>query len=522
MIPESMLAGPIFRTVVTAAAGYIAIVNVASIVSSLIGFMMLRGVRPSITQPQARTLSISPMLPGISFLIDGRGPAREIFDQIDELMRMPYANFEVVAACEGVCVETVAALVERYQLLASTRANGREPHTGTKSTIFESAGENRLVIATGESKRAHMNSALAVSRMPLVGMVETDSMPTVEGLIALIRPFLDDRDAPPPASAGLTMIAAATATNGAQRMLHSGASIAEIIDRVGISTGAVAMGGFGAMLPAPGDLVLFDRSALMRSGGFDNPVGVDLIEAHVMTTYVRLIREARRDGTARTVFTPQVVATRTVPRSVVEQSRRRADRMLAELCVIRGNPGGVFSPAKGALGNIALPVMLLSGIITPGIELFGYIFTAVGLGLGVLGTPVAALYLLAAGGFGLLRALILVALALCRPVFAAEPISAASAVVWSILDVAGLRQAAACRFMSGLIVGSRRSAGRDSPDAGEESAAAQPISVEAAARNRIYESSLREPRQGADRAAHSASPDVNARPNRGGFRTQSE
>ena len=119
-------------------------------------------------------------------------------------------------------------------------------------------------------------------------------------------------------------------------------------------------------------------------------------------------------------------------------------------------------------------------------------------------------------------ATILVALALCRPVFADEPISAASAVVWSILDVSGLRQAAACRFMSGLIVGSWRSADRDSPDAGEESAATQPISVAAAARNRIHESSLREPRHGADRAAHSVSPDVNALQNRSGFRTQSE
>jgi len=519
MTLEPVLIGAVFRTVVTAAAGYIALANLASVIFSLIGFMMLREIRPSITEPQARTLSISPMLPGISFLVDGHGPIQEIFEQIDELMRMPYANFEVVAACEGVCIETVAALVERYQLFASIRLNGREPHAGTKSTIFESAAKNRLVIAAGESRGTHLNSALAVSRMPLVGVVETDSMPTVEGLIALIRPFLDDRDAPPPACAGLTRITAGAASNGAPRMLHSGASIAEIIDRVGISAGTIAMGGFGAMLPAPGDFVLFERSALGRGGGFDNPVGVDLIASHVMTTYVRLIREAHRDGTARTVFTPQVVATRKVLRSIGEQTRRRSGRMLAELCVIRGNPGAVFNPAKGALGMIALPVMLIGRILTPGIELFGYILTAIGLAFGVLGTPVAALYLLAAGGFGLLRALILITLALCRPAFAAEPISAASAFVWSILDVAGLRQAAACRFMSGLIFGSRRSAGRDSPDPVEDSAAAQLISAMAAARSGIDESALRE-----SRAANSPANPTGAlvAPDRTGFHTLSE
>jgi hypothetical protein len=103
----------------------------------------------------------------------------------------------------------------------------------------------------------------------------------------------------------------------------------------------------------------------------------------------------------------------------------------------------------------------------------------------------------------LLRALVLVALALCRPVFAAEPISALSAVSWSILDVAGLRQAATCRFLFGLIFGGRDRASRSSADPGKESFRVASISGDGSARSGIRQVAPRESRPLVDRDAQS-------------------
>jgi hypothetical protein len=498
MMPQPHLISVLFRWVVTVAAGYVTLANLTGAMASLVGFIMLRGVRPPLTEAQAKTLSISPMLPGISFLIDGRSPLPELFDRIDSLMRMPYANFEIIAACAEVCDQDIAALVNRYHLVRSSHPKGFIPG-GAQSATFESRAANRFVVVAGESENLWTNSALAFAHMPLVGAVETDLMPTDEGLITLMRPFLDNRDAPPPACAGLTMSTVAAATGDAPRLIYSGAPIIGIIDQVSAATCAVAMGGFGGTLPSPGDFVLFERAALTRAGGFRRSGVADQAALDVMTTYVALIREARKHHTARTVFIPHGVATRTAPRSASELSRRRTDRMVAELCVLRSNPGAVLNPASGSLGMLTLPVAL-GALLLPGIELLGYAATAIGLALGIISAQLAALYLLAAAGFGLLRALILVALSLCRPVFAAEPISALSAVSWSILDVAGLRQAAACRFLFGLIFGGRGWAARSSADPGKESFTVASISGEGSARSAIRQVAPRESRPAVDRA----------------------
>jgi hypothetical protein len=177
----------------------------------------------------------------------------------------------------------------------------------------------------------------------------------------------------------------------------------------------------------------------------------------------------------------------------------------------------VLNLTNGSLGMLTLPVMLLGGLLFPGIELLGYVLTAIGLAFGTIGGQLAALYLLAALGFGSLRALMLVALALCRPVFGDEPISALSAVTWSILDVAGLRQAAACRFLFGLIFGGRDLVARSSADPGRESFAVASIFGEGSARSGIRPVSPRESRPAVDRADQSGITDTSLK--RGGLRT---
>lgn len=446
--------GEVLGIVVWAVAACIAFANLASILLALIGFFRLRAAGPLLTGAQTNTLLISPMLPGISLLLDARG-AVAISDRIDSLLRLPYPHFEVVAVCDGVGDEDVAAMVQRFRLYKSSRRIGADFRDQAVRGIFETRAAAPLVLVVRESTRgspAALNSALAVARLPLAGVVEAGVTPTAEGLVALVRPFLDRPDTPPPACAGLTTVKLGQPSDGdgSTRKPRSAAAVCAALDQIRTAFGTVALDGFGAPLPVAGDFVLFDRAAIVRAGGFG-----DLSEPNVVGAFIRLDRDARRRGSARNVFVAQAVAQRMVPPSVGALNRDRALRARAELQVVRGNVG-VFlnlNPGYGPLGLIALPVMLFGGVLAPAFEAVGYVLTAIGLASGLIDPGLAAVYLLATAGFGFMRSLVSVALSCSTPVFATNPIPAASAVVWSMFDPVCLRQAAAFRFIMGLIGG---------------------------------------------------------------------
>jgi len=444
-------AGEVLGILVGAVAACVAFANLAGILLSLIGFFLMRAAGPPLTSAQTNTLLISPMLPGISLLLDARGASAAICDRVDSLLRLPYPNFEVVLVYDGARDEEVAALVQRFRLYKSSRRVGADFRDQAVRAIFESRAAARLVLVVREStggSPAALNSALAVARLPLAGVVEAGVTPTAEGLVALVRPFLDRPDTPPPACAGLTIVKLGQPSDGdgSTRKSGSAAAVCAALDQFRTGFGTVALDGFGAPLPAVGDLVLFSRDAIVRAGGFKNPTDADIVAA-----FIRLDRDARRRGSARAVFVAQPVAQRTIPPSVGALNRDRALRALAELRVVRGNLGVFLNPRYGSLGLIALPVMLFRGILAPALEAFGYVLTAIGLASGLIDRELAAIYLLAAAGFGFMRSLVSVALSFLSPVFAADPIPSASAVAWLMVDQAGLRQAAACAFLLSLI-----------------------------------------------------------------------
>jgi hypothetical protein len=403
----------------TAAAGLL-FSNLVVAMLSLAGFSLLCATRPKFSDAQARALMISPLVPAISLLLDGRGAAMAIAFRIDSLMLLPYSNFEVIVIWSGGSHEDLAALVDCYHLYKSRRPVGPAVHAFKPIAILESRDAHRLVVVVCDTActiSEGLNSALAASRMPLVGVVEPGSMPIAEGLVALMRPTLDRRDDPPPACAGLALLAPANPVDrvASHWMQRSCIRMSSIIGRVEASARAVAMNEFRAPFPELGDFVLFNRKALVDSGGFENLPG-----AAVMSAFLRLDLEARRRGSSRPMFIPEPVSTRDPPQSLGATIQGRVVGALAELRVVRSNFSVMFSPACGSLGLIALPWALLR-ILTPAVAVLGYILAAIGLGLGSISPMQAVLFLLATGGFGLLRRLAALALFLCVPRFVIAP-----------------------------------------------------------------------------------------------------
>jgi cellulose synthase/poly-beta-1,6-N-acetylglucosamine synthase-like glycosyltransferase len=240
-----------------------------------------------------------------------------------------------------------------------------------------------------------LNAGIRFCNTPFFCAVDADTLVEGEGLVRMVRPFLDDRTTV--AVGGIVRVAnGCTVEAGRVRtvtMPRQWLPKLQVLEYLrAFFFGRVGWDAIGAMLIISGAFGLFRRETVVEAGGYaTDTVGED------MELVVRLHRRLLEQDTDYAIrFVPDPVAWTEVPSSyrILQSQRDRWQRGLADTMVRHQRM--LLNPNYGRVGMIAYPFFYFLETFGPILELLGYVLFGVALALGaVSGTFAFAFFLVA-------------------------------------------------------------------------------------------------------------------------------
>lgn len=355
---------------------------------------------------RAETGEIAPYLgvePPVSVLMPAFNEEATIRTSVRSMLQLQYPEFEVVVINDGSKDNTLAVLIDEFELVPHPEPLRQAvPHQPVQGIYRSRRYANLRVIDKANGGKADaLNAGINAARHGLFCGVDADSILQRDSLLRVVQPFLEDertvaaggtvRIANGSEVRGGFLIKAGLPTNWLARFQIVEYLRAFLFGRLGWSP-------MNAVLIISGAFGLFDRERVMTVGGYStDTVGED------MELVVRLHRYHREHGIPyRIRYLPDPICWTECPEDLGTLGRQRSrwQRGLAES--LGRHARLAFSLRGGTPGWLAWPFMTLFEWLGPLIELVGYGFMIGGFALGVVSYTALTAFLLVAIGMGIL------------------------------------------------------------------------------------------------------------------------
>jgi cellulose synthase/poly-beta-1,6-N-acetylglucosamine synthase-like glycosyltransferase len=322
-----------------------------------------------------------PLTPGVSILMPAYNESAGIVEAVRAMTAMRYPDFEVVVIDDGSKDDTVARMLEAFDMVevpivvpAGIATKGQ-----VTATYLSRMGSNNvlLVTKTNGGKADALNVGINAARKPLICMVDADSILDPEALLHVSRPFADDPDRVL-ATGGVVRVAnGCTVRRGRVvdiKMPRRWLPRTQVVEYLrAFLIGRTGWSRLGGLLIISGAFGLFRKDVVTELGGLATDcIGED---AELVVRLHRWMGDHDVDG--RVVFVSQPVAWTEAPedRAVLRKQRRRWHRGLAE--ILARHHGMVLRPRYGLVGMVSMPWFVLFELLAPFLELFGVAYLVV-------------------------------------------------------------------------------------------------------------------------------------------------
>lgn len=347
-------------------------------------------------------ISASHLAPSVSVLAPAYNEEATITDSVKALLAIYYPNLEVIVVNDGSRDRTMEVLREQFELVPINTLFDPLVPTRPVTEIYRSRMHSDLTVVDKENggKADALNAGVNIATGELVCSIDADTIIEPDAIQRMVKPFMQREDVV--AAGGVIRPANSSVIRAGQIDIPKGPRKPIVGFQVmeylrAFLFGRLGWNRLGGNLIISGAFGLFRRDALVQAGGYDHDtVGED------MELVVRLRRLGYKYGGPRRVeFIPDPVAWTEVPETlrVLARQRDRWHRGLAD--VMWKHRGVLFNPRYGAMGMIVYPYFLFVELLAPVVEFVGIIGLAVGLWGGALDMAFAALFLMAAYGYGL-------------------------------------------------------------------------------------------------------------------------
>ena len=378
------------RTAVEWYAGFILVfffaINSYYLVLTVAGFWRTLRVFKEVRRPDQRRLLRSPLTPPISLLAPAFNEEANVVDNVRSLLQLDYPLFEVILINDGSGDRTLSRLVDAFDLKPSARSFERVLPCKTIRGVYESATFPSLVVVDKENggKADALNAGLNLSFYPLFCAIDADSILEPDALLRLVRPFIDAPGVTI-AAGGVVRVANGCEIEGGRvhsvRLPRRPLPLIQIVEylraflfgRMGWSTG-------NSLLVISGAFGLFEKKAAVLAGGYaTDSVGEDMELVVRMHRYRRERKQRYRIG-----FVPDPICWTEVPRTfrVLRRQRTRWQRGLIDTLV--RHRAMIGRPRYGTVGMVSLPGFVVFEMLSPLVELSGYILLPFLWALGLL------------------------------------------------------------------------------------------------------------------------------------------
>jgi cellulose synthase/poly-beta-1,6-N-acetylglucosamine synthase-like glycosyltransferase len=383
----------IWHQVETALAWYTAFIlvfffaiNTYYLVLTIAGFWRTIRVAREVRRPDQRRLLRSPLTPPISVLAPAYNEEANVVENVRSLLMLDYPLFEVILVNDGSRDRTLGRLVDAFDLRRSARCFERVLPCKTIRGIYDSPIYPNLVVVDKENggKADALNAGLNLSLYPLFCAIDADSILESDALLRLVRPFVDAPGVTI-AAGGVVRVANGCEIHGGRvhqvQLPRRALPLIQIVEylraflfgRMGWSTG-------NSLLVISGAFGLFEKRAAVTAGGYaTDSVGED------MELVVRMHRKRREMHQPYSIgFVPDPICWTEVPVTfrVLRRQRTRWQRGLIDTLI--RHRAMIGRPRFGTVGMVSLPGFVMFEMLSPIVELSGYILMPVLWALGLL------------------------------------------------------------------------------------------------------------------------------------------
>lgn len=341
--------------------------------------------------------------PPVSVIVPAYNEVATIVASVRSLLQLEYPELEVVVVSDGSSDGTLDALRREFALVPYPEAYWRRLEVKPVRGIYRSSRFPNIRVIDKENggKADATNAGVNAARYPLVCVVDADSILERSSLRRVVIPFLT---------------ASHTVASGGTVRIANGCEVrGGFLEAVGLPRNLLALLqvmeylraflfgrlGWAAMNAVPiisGAFGVFRKEAVVAVGGFRSDcIGEDM---ELVMRLHRLNRLARRPY--RIAFLPDPICWTEAPESlkVLRSQRTRWQRGLGESLMF--NRALLCHPRGGAPGWVMFPCMLAFELLSPLLEVAGYLFMTLGFALGFVGATAFWIFLLLAIGLGMM------------------------------------------------------------------------------------------------------------------------
>ena len=342
----------------------------------------------------------------VSLLVPAYNEAAGIGASVRSLLLLEYPQFEVVVINDGSKDNTLASLIQEFDLQPFPEANELQLPCAEILAVYRSRRHPnlRVVDKRNGGKADALNAGINCARHPLFCAVDADSILRRDSLSRAVKPFLED---------------SRTVVVGASIGIANGCTISGgQLERVAIAPRFLAavqvleylraflIGRLGwtplnALLIISGAFGVFDKHRVINAGGYRaQTIGED------MELTVRLHEIYRLEGRPyRIRCVPDPLCWTEAPESlqVLRSQRTRWQRGLAESLMTHRKLW--LNRRSGPVGWLAVPFFLMFEFFSPAIEVFGYLGLLGGVALGLVSVDAFFGFMLMAISLGILMSM---------------------------------------------------------------------------------------------------------------------
>ncbi|MEW5984960.1 MAG: glycosyltransferase [Acidobacteriota bacterium] len=380
---------------------YFLAINTIYLVFSVVAYGHLRQHRKRWTARELGAVMRSPATPGISVLVPACNEAANVVESVRSLLFLNYPQYEVIVVNDGSTDETLAVLVDEFDLLRAPVTYKHVVQTKQVRAVYRSISGLELVVIDklNGGKADAINAGLNAARHELICVLDADSVLEEHSLTRAVLPFIESPHTV--AVGGIVRLA-----NGCRldhgRVIDIGLPKShlarfQVIEYLrAFLAGRVALSMVNGLMIISGAFGVFSRRAVIEVGGFrQDTVGEDMELVAKLHHHFRTKRQPYR-----IVFQPDPVCWTEVPESLSILARQRDRWQRGTLQVLSFHWRMVGNPRYGILGMVVLPYYVLFEGIGPIIELAGYVLTILAVYFGLVNWVFAELLFLAAVVYG--------------------------------------------------------------------------------------------------------------------------
>jgi cellulose synthase/poly-beta-1,6-N-acetylglucosamine synthase-like glycosyltransferase len=388
----------------------------------------------------------------VSIIAPAFNEEQSIIGSVSALLALKYANFEVIVVNDGSSDNTLQNLIEHFRLKPEKRYKPKYLKHKPIRGIYTSPRYPKLIVVDKENGRKAdaLNAGINIASNDLICSVDADSILEYDVITKMLRPFFEDEST--------------VAVGGVVRVANGCTFRNRQIERVGLPRnywgrvqaveylrafmfGRVGWDALDSLLIISGAFGVFDRRAVIRVGGYlHDTVGEDMELVMRLHDY-----HTREKIPYRVRFIAEPVCWTEVPEDpgTLGRQRNRWHRGLAD-CLFRYRHM-TLNPRYGKKGMIAMPYFILGELLSPVIELSGYVIVLLSWWFGVINTAFALLFF----AFAILLGMILSISAVLLEEFTTRRYASTKDVLilcfYALLENLGYRQLHAWWRIRGLV-----------------------------------------------------------------------